>query len=109
MAGDDRSFKFTRSRREAAMTETEAEATTTLTVSTSFMSATNFRPNILSRSGLVVKFVLAMHEPRVRFTAATLFCPLRACYLSFCSVTILLEPIGDFVLGWSSDRSPGFQ
>jgi hypothetical protein len=24
-----------------------------------------------SRSGLVVKFVLAMHEPRVRFTAAT--------------------------------------
>ena len=25
----------------------------------------------LSRSGLVVKFVLAMHEPRVRFTAAT--------------------------------------
>jgi hypothetical protein len=28
----------------------------------------------LSRSGLVVKFVLAMHEPRVRFTAATMFC-----------------------------------
>lgn len=27
-----------------------------------------------SRSGLVVKFVLAMHEPRVRFTAATSFC-----------------------------------
>jgi hypothetical protein len=27
-----------------------------------------------SRSGLVVKFVLAMHEPRVRFTAATVFC-----------------------------------
>jgi hypothetical protein len=26
---------------------------------------------INSRSGLVVKFVLAMHEPRVRFTAAT--------------------------------------
>jgi hypothetical protein len=26
-----------------------------------------------SRSGLVVKFVLAMHEPRVRFTAATMF------------------------------------
>jgi hypothetical protein len=25
-----------------------------------------------SRSGLVVKFVLAMHEPRVRFTAATI-------------------------------------
>jgi hypothetical protein len=25
----------------------------------------------ISRSGLVVKFVLAMHEPRVRFTAAT--------------------------------------
>ena len=27
--------------------------------------------DISSRSGLVVKFVLAMHEPRVRFTAAT--------------------------------------
>ena len=26
---------------------------------------------IICRSGLVVKFVLAMHEPRVRFTAAT--------------------------------------
>jgi hypothetical protein len=32
---------------------------------------------ISSRSGLVVKFVLAMHEPRVRFTAATFV-------LSFC-------------------------
>jgi hypothetical protein len=29
---------------------------------------------IICRSGLVVKFVLAMHEPRVRFTAATSFC-----------------------------------
>jgi hypothetical protein len=27
--------------------------------------------SIICRSGLVVKFVLAMHEPRVRFTAAT--------------------------------------
>ena len=39
-----------------------------------FVYVTDFQANILSRSGLVVKFVLAMHEPRVRFTAATLFC-----------------------------------
>jgi hypothetical protein len=61
------------------------------------LTATNFRPNMLSRSGLVVKFVLAMHEPRVRFTAATLFCPLRACYHIFCSVITLPESIGDVV------------
>lgn len=29
---------------------------------------------ITSRSGLVVKFVVAIDEPRVRFTAATSFC-----------------------------------
>ena len=38
----------------------------------------------LSRSGLVVKFVLAMHEPRVRFTAATIFCPIEHLQLTFC-------------------------
>jgi hypothetical protein len=80
MAGDDRSFKFTRSRREAAITETEARAATTLSVLKSFVFATNFLLDIPSRSGLVVKFVLAMHEPRVRFTAATSFCQIVACY-----------------------------
>jgi hypothetical protein len=35
----------------------------------------------LSRSGLVVKFVLAMHEPRVRFTAATIFCQINVLVL----------------------------
>jgi hypothetical protein len=62
MAGDDRSFKFTRSRREAAMTETEAEATTTLTVSVRFINATNFRPNILSRSGLGMLSILLLRD-----------------------------------------------
>jgi hypothetical protein len=86
--------KFTRSRREAAITETEARPATTLAV---FLFLFYSKQNMLSRSGLVVKFVLAMHEPRVRFTAATLFCPLRACYHIFCSVITLPESIGDVV------------
>jgi hypothetical protein len=51
---------------------------------------------IICRSGLVVKFVLAMHEPRVRFTAATSFCILqphlcRTC-LHFCCSILTATP-----------------
>jgi hypothetical protein len=46
---------------------------------------------IICRSGLVVKFVLAMHEPRVRFTAATFI-------LSFCAVGQLLLRTGSVIV-----------
>jgi hypothetical protein len=46
---------------------------------------------IICRSGLVVKFVLAMHEPRVRFTAATilLFSRMISFVLQECSLRLI--------------------
>jgi hypothetical protein len=55
-----------------------------------YIQIINFHP-IICRSGLVVKFVLAMHEPRVRFTAATFV-------LSFCTVGQLLLRTGSTIV-----------
>ncbi|KAG9966961.1 hypothetical protein KCU61_g130, partial [Aureobasidium melanogenum] len=79
--GDERSFPSSRVSRWSGSLVTRAEAAddaTTLSVFVELDIRKSFQGNISSRSGLVVKFVLAMHEPRVRFTAATLFCLLRA-------------------------------
>jgi hypothetical protein len=55
---------------------------------------------INSRSGLVVKFVLAMHEPRVRFTAAT-FVLSSDVLLSFEHVFLMIAPVSGRYRGWS--------
>jgi hypothetical protein len=52
---------------------------------------------MIGRSGLVVKFVLAMHEPRVRFTAATTFWSFGAHSRQGIEKCKLFERVPDFV------------